>query len=187
VKPRRKSLRRATIATLFATLTGTLVACSTANVTADQAELANLREWNKVPRSTPFAFVSAFDRYCISGAPGVAAMDAPLRTAGYVPLPNWTDPATRAYLSDDRRPAVVIGQRSCMIRARARTDQTATFARYVATAFPDAEPLTPRKLGRHVEAGWRIDAPGPAIIATERRLDLNTYTFSAILFRGRTE
>ena len=160
-----------------------LAGCSPHNVGPDQAELATMREWNKVPRSSPTAFVTAFRSYCLGGRSGRAAIEPKLRKAGYVPLPNRSDPQRRAYVVDDTRPLVAIGPNVCIVRAKSRSGQTQKFRSFVAGNFPNARPLPPRSLSRNTEQAWRVTGTDSGIIATQRTSDGGGFLYSAIFFR----
>lgn len=153
-----------------------LAACSNAAPTPDRLELATIPRWREVPKSTPAQLVTAFDRFCVEGAPGMAAQDARLRAAGYVPKVRATAHRPALYVVDDRRPAVAVSDRICAVRAIARTGQRERVNRYVAQTYPTARPLARDGLSRDVEQAW---ATGSGIIATTRNLwagNVTTYT-----------
>ncbi len=153
-----------------------LAACSNAAPTPDRLELATIPRWREVPKSTPAQLVTAFDRFCVEGAPDMAARDADLRAAGYVPKVRATTTRPALYVVDDRRPAVAVSDRLCAVRAIARTGQRERVNRYVADTFPAARPLARDGLSRDVEQAWTIEG---GIIATTRNLwagNVTTYT-----------
>ncbi|WP_299968269.1 hypothetical protein [uncultured Roseobacter sp.] len=156
---------------------GLLAGCAGQNVSADRAELENMWRGFLAPKSTPKQMVTAFDDFCISGPRD----EAGLRAAGYVPLPQRVAGA-RAWVVDDRRPAVALSDRMCVVHAKARTGQTAAFAGYVAETFPTAVATDPAPFGKDIEAVWQV--PGPAIIATERRRDVDFFVYTLIHYRA---
>ena len=160
-----------------------LTACSTGPVSPDTAELANIRQSYQVPRSSPAAFVRAFNTYCLNGPTDPGAAETRLRSAGYVPLPGRQRSSARAFVADDLRPLVAVSDRMCLVRAKARTGQTERLERHITSALPNATAVDPKAFGPTIEQAWRV--PGPAIVATERQFDVNVYTYSAIYFRER--
>lgn len=160
-----------------------LAACSADGITSDQAELANIAQFHMVPKSSPRQLVSAFDRYCARGPVGVVAADAQLRKAGYVPLPV-RHKGTKAYVVDDRRPAVARSARMCMVQAKARTGQTDRFQRYMKKNFPKAVAVDPAPLGRGIDRAWNVPGNPGFLIATQRRVDLDRHIYALILFRA---
>ncbi|MBZ0127689.1 MAG: hypothetical protein K8F59_01105 [Rhodobacteraceae bacterium] len=161
-----------------------LAGCTAGGLGPDAAERANIYPANIVPRSSPSALVMAFDRHCVNAGPTLAAQDGDLRAAGYVPAVDTPRNGARLYVVDDRRPAVAISARMCLVQAMARTGQTERAHAYVAETFPEAKPIGTADLGRHVEQAWAI--PG-GILATERRMDAsNRSRYSIILFRPGT-
>jgi len=153
-----------------------LAACTDAPPPPDRLELATIPRWREVPKSTPAQLVAAFDRFCVEGAPDMAARDAELRAAGYVPKLRASAGRPALYVVDDRRPAVAVSDRLCAVRAVARTGQTERVNRYVADTFPAARPVSTDGLARDVEQAW---ATGGRLIATARNLwagNVTTYT-----------
>ncbi len=155
-----------------------LTACSAQGVSSDTAELRNMWRANLVPKSSPALMVSAFDRFCAQGPRD----DATLRAAGYVPLPERS-PGARAYVIDDRRPAVAVSERMCVVQAESRTGQTARFQNYVTATYPGARPIDPAPLGRNIEQAWSLPTDPPSLIATERTVSLGWYRYALIFFR----
>ncbi|MBZ0123214.1 MAG: hypothetical protein K8F31_04950, partial [Roseovarius sp.] len=153
-----------------------LAACSNAAPPPDRLELATIPRWREVPKSTPAQLVGAFDRFCTDRTPGMAAQDARLRAAGYIPKVRASAGRPALYVVDDRRPAVAVSDRICAVRAVARTGQRERVDRYVAATFPAARPLARDGLSRDVEQAWTIEG---GIIATTRNLwagNVTTYT-----------
>ncbi|MGX9356569.1 hypothetical protein ACS3SW_15810 [Roseobacteraceae bacterium S113] len=159
-----------------------LTACGP-EIRPDRAELVNMRFSNQVPKSSPAQLVGAFDRHCINGENTREAQEAELRAASYVPRPTKND--VQLFLVDNRRPAVALTDRICMVKARSRTGQTERFTNYVAETFPDATPLDKSTFSTRLENAWAVRDPAPGIIATERRVDRgNETTYALIHFRA---
>lgn len=174
---RRKPLQWALLA-CWATLT----ACSSQNVSPDTAELRNIKWSNQVPKSKPHQITQAFDRYCTHGPRDAKASEAKLRKAGYVPLPEKVR-GIKAFVIDDRRPAVAVSSKMCLVQADSRTGQITRFRNYVAKTFPDARPIDPEPLGKNIEQAWQIPSDPPALIATERTESFGWYRYAIILYR----
>lgn len=172
-RARRKRVGAALLAGGFV-----LAACSAQGISPDTAELRNMWRSNLVPKSSPALMVSAFDRFCAQGPRD----DATLRAAGYVPLPNRA-PGARAYVIDDRRPAVAVSDRMCVVQAESRTGQTARFQNYVTATYPGARPIDPAPLGKSIEQAWSLPTNPPSLIATERTVSLGWYRYALIFFR----
>ncbi|MEM6888657.1 MAG: hypothetical protein AAF636_11015 [Pseudomonadota bacterium] len=154
----------------------TLAACAPDGLSpADRAELDNMLRVNLVPKSTATEMVTAFDDFCVASPR--AQTEQALRGAGYIPLPDRAEGA-RAFAVDDRRPVVAFSDRMCVVRAKARSGQTDRFAAYVAETFPDAQPADPARFGDDIEAAWLV--PGPSVVATERRRDIDFFVFTLI-------
>lgn len=169
------------IALFLVSLFAVLAACG-GPITPDQAELANIRRSHLVPKSSPNQMIRAFDRFCINGPADPAQADVQLRAASYVPVPA-RQRGTRAYVVDDKRPAVARSARMCMVQVKARTGQADKMQRYIAKNFPDAQPLDPAPLGRGIEQAWRV--PGPGLIATRRAMDADWHIYTLLLYRER--
>lgn len=146
-----------------------LAACTT-DATPDRLEIANMYPWNVVPKSSPSALVRSFERFCLDGPGSAAALDAPLRRAGYVPLPAQAG-RPRTYLVDDRRPDVLVSDSGCMVAAESRTGQTERARRAVAERFPAARPVAPQRVGRNVEDAWLLPAPDGRVVFTLRQIE----------------
>lgn len=159
-----------------------LSACSPQNVSPDTAELRNMWRANLVPKTSPAVMVRAFDRFCVEGPQDAAGSEASLRAAGYVPLPETT-PNIKAYVIDDRRPAVAVSDKMCLVQAESRTGQTTRFQNYVTATYPDARAIDPAPLGKDIEQAWSVPSDPPAIIATERTVSLGWYRYALILYR----
>lgn len=154
-----------------------LAACADGLSPADRSELDNMWRGNLAPKSSPANLVAAFDRFCVQ--PPRAQAEAALRAAGYIPLPERAQGA-RGWVVDDSRPAVALSGTMCVVRAKSRSGQTDRFNDYVTRAFPQASPADPAAFGDAIEAAWAV--PGPAIVATERRRDLDFFIFSLIYY-----
>lgn len=103
-------------------------------------EFANMRPSNIVPNSTASAFVGAFERFCLDGGRGIAAISARLRAADYVEAPPRGQAGIRVFVVDDRRPMVQVSEdgRFCAVAARARTGQSARVESMISRRFPGA-------------------------------------------------
>lgn len=144
----------------------TLCACDTDGVSPDAAELANIGNRNVVPKSTPAAFVSAFNQFCVTGERDVQSREMRLRRAGYVSAISRPDNGIELFLVDDRRPAVVLSDTMCLVQAVSRTGQTERARRYIADTFPDARRLDTDQFEKEVEDAWRVASD--AIVTTLR-------------------
>jgi hypothetical protein len=170
--------QRAAPAALACAASLALAACAPAGLSpADRAELDNMWRVSLVPKSTSGQMVTAFTDFCLD-APR-PEIEAVLRRADYVPLPERTAGA-RGWVVDDRRPAVAVSDSMCVVRARSRSGQTAAFANLVKARFPNARPLDPGDLGADIEAAWQISRAG--IVATERRRDIDFFIYSLIYY-----
>ena len=158
-----------------------LAACSTEPVSPDAAEFANAWRSNLVPKSSPSALIGAFDRFCVSRPSNV---DATLRRAGYVPVPGSKRGDARAYIVDDRRPAVAVGDQICMVEAKSRTGQTDRMQGYMRERFPDTRPLSVKSFGMNIEQAWSVGSE--AIVATQRERDVYFYKYRLIFYQHRT-
>ena len=144
-----------------------LAGCSVDGISPDQAEVNNMWEVHKVPKSAPAAFVRTFDRFCANGAASRSDLDRDLRGANYVPLTAKPRKGVRVYVVDNRRPAVAVSDTMCLVQAKSRTGQTDRVRHYVADNFPNAQPTDASQLGRDVEQAWVL--PDNRIVATQRR------------------
>lgn len=159
-----------------------LTGCSdAAQPQADRLELATIPHWKEVPKSSPSQFVRTFERFCANRSAGMAAMDATLRKAGYVPKVAASARRPAIYVVDDRRPAVVVGERICGVRAVSRTGQTERMNRYVAAAFPEARPVGTQGFSTDVEQVWQIE--GGMIATTRNDWVGNRSAYTVALFR----
>jgi len=159
-----------------------LTGCSAAALGPDALEIANIRHYNEVPRSSPTAMVRAFDRFCVNRPATLQASDAQLRAASYVPTRKQAGSGVRLYLVDDKRPAVAISRNMCLVQAATRTGQTEMLRAYTAKAFPDARPMSPDDFGEDIEQAWAVPGNPPAIIATQRRLEPGNRSRYALIF-----
>jgi len=167
--------RRALI--LFSAL-AVLSGCADSGLSpADRAELDNMWKAFLVPKSSAAQMVTAFDDFCVKTPRG--GVEAALRDARYVPLPDRTEGA-RAWVVDNYRPAVAVSDKMCVVRAKARTGQTNAFQQYIAEQFPDARPVTPALFGEDIEEAWQVS--DKALVATERRRDIDFFIYSLIYY-----
>ncbi len=159
-----------------------LAGCTTAGLGPDALEIANIRHYNEVPRSSPAALVRAFDRFCVNRPKDPDAADALLRGASYVPLRKRSGSDARVYLVDDRRPAVVLGRNICLVQAKSRTGQTEKTRAFVAGAFPGARPMSPESFAEDIEQAWIVPGDPPVVIATQRRLEPGNKSRYSLIF-----
>ena len=161
-----------------------LGACSADPLDSDTLELATMRDSNIIPKSSPGQLRRVFDRFCVKGTGNPDALDTQLRAASYVPMRRGQTAAARTsrlYVVDDRRPAVIVSDRICGVRAISRTGQTEEINSYITNAFPKARPMATDRLNRDVEQAWQID---DGIIATTRNRWIgNRSAFTVLLFR----
>ncbi|MBA86276.1 hypothetical protein ACSSNL_07385 [Thalassobius sp. S69A] len=162
-------------------LTMLVAGCVEPDLGPDAAELANIRKSNIVPKSSASAFVKTFDKFCVTGPAAPAAKEALLRDAGYVPLRAPINGA-RAFVSDDRRPAVAFSDRSCMVYARSRTGQTNRVNRYMRATFPQAVALDPATAGRSFEQVWQVSDSPAALVGSSRHNDGGNRTRFALSY-----
>ena len=158
-----------------------LTGCSSAMPDADTLELATIKHWKEVPKSHPTTFVKAFDRFCTNRPEGMAAMDTLLRQANYVPKPQVNPGGPTVYVVDDRRPAVVVNDTVCGVRATSRTGQTERVRRYISETYPNARPVSTEPFSSDVEQAWQI--PGGMIATTRNDWVGNRSAYSVVLFR----
>ncbi|WP_323035495.1 hypothetical protein [Pararhodobacter sp.] len=142
--------------------------------THEQYEYANLRPSNIVPKSSPAALVTAFERFCLDGGRDVSLVSQRLRRADYVAAPRDADSEVMAFVVDDRRPMVLLSRdgRYCAVAAESRTGQTARITAMLARRFPGARPVDNRSEAAGVPvAGITVQTTGSnAGIVTLRRL-----------------
>ena len=134
-----------------------LAACSASPAySPDAYELGNLDPANQIPKSSPAQLADTFKRVCLDGPADFVAAEAALRGAGFVPYPTRGDYVT--FVSDDRRPAILISRRGegCAVAALSRTGQAERLSALVAQSFPDAVTLDPTSLGRDLERAWKV-------------------------------
>jgi hypothetical protein len=136
--------------------------------TPEVFELANMRPSNVVPKSSPKALVSAFQKYCLNGPHDPARVAASLRAADFVAVPNASSNGVSAFVVDDSRPMVMISQngRTCAVAAAARTGQTARIRSMIAGQFPQARPVDPATVSPNTELA--VNAPGTGVIFVQR-------------------
>jgi hypothetical protein len=155
-----------------------LTACAPAGLSpADRAELDNMWRASLVPKSTSEQLVSAFADFCLDTPR--AQVETVLRDADYVPLPERTAGA-RGWVVDDRRPAVAVSDKMCVVRAKSRSGQTAAFANLVEKRFPNARPLDPEDFGENIEAVWQVSQE--RLVASERQRDIDFFIYSLIYY-----
>lgn len=169
---------------LTALLAGGLGACSSEAPSADRLELATIWPGNVIPKSTPRELVTAFDAICVK-TNGPAAQETALRNAGYVPTNTTRGEVRQVFVIDNRAPAIALSPTMCIARATARTGQSNAVGRYVADAFPTAQPLDPDDFSVDIEQAWSVDG---GILATARnRWVGNRSAYSMILFQPTAE
>lgn len=127
-----------------------LAACKP-TLTSDEYELRNIKPSNIVPKSSPKALVSAFERFCLD-AGNRSDIRATLRASDYVPVPDKVG-THQVWLVDDLRPAVLLNDTDCMVMAQSRTGQTERVKAVVAKRFPQARPVA----GSNFESLWSQD------------------------------
>ena len=151
-----------------ATLAG-LSACDVPATTSDTYELANIDPRNVIPKSTPKAFVAAFEKYCLDEGPNTAAIERALRSTDYVRVPG--NSALRSWVVDDKRPAVVVAANglSCAVAAQARTGQTERVREMVSSRFPGAIAVPANMKPAGMESLWLVDADKNVFVFTKRR------------------
>jgi hypothetical protein len=155
-----------------------VAACAPAGLNpADRAELDNMWRAYLVPKSTSDQLVSAFSDFCLD-APR-AEVETVLRNADYVPLPDRRAGA-QGWVVDDRRPAVAVSDKMCVVRAKSRSGQTAAFANLIETRFPNARPLDREDFGENIEAVWQVSRA--ALVASERERDIDFFIYSLIYY-----
>lgn len=149
-----------------------LLSACTSNVPADSYELANIEAGNIIPKSSPTAFVTAFETFCLPGVDDPAALPGHLRAADYVEFPEQGERPFRMFVVDDRRPAVAIAVTAdgvfCGVTAESRTGQTTRVQASVAENFPAAMPVDPATVSRKAEQVWSVGGASPMTIFTLR-------------------
>ena len=159
-----------------------LAGCTSAGLDPDALEFANIWPGNTVPKSSPGAFIRAYDKYCVNGPRDRDRADALLRNANYVRTSQQARNGVRVYAVDNNRPLVALSQNMCLIEAYSRTGQTVKFGDYVARTFPGATPMTPSKLGRTIEQAWLVPGNPAAIVATKRDLEPGNHSRYALIY-----
>ncbi|MEO1025279.1 MAG: hypothetical protein AAFX07_06955 [Pseudomonadota bacterium] len=159
-----------------------LVGCA-GPTTTDQTELLNIKLSNRLPKSSPSQFVAAFDKYCVEEK-SPSARESLLRNANYVPVAPKRPNEPQVFPVDDRRPAVVVSDRLCSVRALSRTGQTQRLSSYIEEKFQIFQPLPRNFVGSEVEQLWQIADYKPALIATDRGHTIDGLTTYAVtIFR----
>ncbi|MEO0774673.1 MAG: hypothetical protein AAFZ04_16005 [Pseudomonadota bacterium] len=133
-----------------------------------------------IPKSTPRELVTAFDAFCVK-TNGTAAQEATLRNAGYVPTNTTRGEVRQVFVIDNRAPAIAISDTMCIARATARTGQSNAVGRYVAEAFPTAQPLKRDDFSVDIEQAWAI--PGGILATARNRWIGNRSSYSVIYFQ----
>jgi hypothetical protein len=161
-----------------------LTACGPGAPGPDAAELRETWGPNYVPRSSAAAFVGVFDSVCSEAAADARELRA--RQLGYVPAQAPREGgAARLFVVDDRRPALRLGTRLCMVEAISRTGQTQRVRDYVGAAHSDAQPVGAPPTGQQVEQMWLL--PEGGLIATRRWRDgENLIRYALIRFTEAT-
>ncbi|UWQ33624.1 hypothetical protein K3555_03645 [Leisingera sp. M527] len=159
--------------------------CASLNLGPDAYELANIKDSNIVPKSSPTAFVKTFDKFCTKGPRDSQAAERLLRASSYVPLRRRARNGGRVYVVDDRRPAVAVSSRGCMVQAHSRTGQTERVRRYVAAAFPSAVRVPADRLKQHrFEEAWVLSGDQHGIVATRRTVESGNHSnYALVLYR----
>lgn len=142
------------------------------DVGSDVFELANMRESNIVPKSSPATLVKTFNSFCVDRIGQANTIATALVAADYVAVPKNAQAAIRTYVVDDTRPMVMVADNSravtCAVAAESRTGQTTRVARFLAETYPQAVALDPAKIGRQTETAWIINDNPLTVIFTAR-------------------
>ena len=151
----------------------TFIAACTPTVSPDNAELlelANIRESNIVPKTSPTRLVSTFRDYCIETGAEPGRVAAVLKASDYNEVPTRASDPVRLFVVDDTRPAVLVMRkgRGCAVAAESRTGQTSRIERMVASDFPGATRLDPQRLGQSVERAWAVTGKTEGVIFVQR-------------------
>ena len=155
----------------LALTTALLASCGTGPTAGPGAiELANIRPWNIVPKSSPRQLITAFRRYCLADTQTQAR--AALRSSDYVKTRNRGG-GIETYVVDDRKPAVMLtrnaGGSGCAVVAAARTGQNNRFADFVVAEFPKVVPVDPRRISARTENAWLAAGPSGGILYVQRQ------------------
>jgi hypothetical protein len=139
-------------------------------VTPEVLELANMRLSNVVPKSSPAALVRSFEQFCLSQKRMPVDIKAALRSADYVEAPSVEPNGTTAFVVDDRRPMVILGDdgQLCAVGAQSRTGQTARIHRMINRRFPEAQVLEPASVSNNTEYAVRTHGAHGDIIFLQR-------------------
>jgi len=137
---------------------------------AEALELANIRETNIVPKTSPARLVAHFTDYCVETRADPARVRAKLRAADYVEVPSRASSPVRSFVVDDSKPAVLLMREGlgCAVAAESRTGQISRIERMIASDFAQAMPVDPRRLGRSVERAWAVSGPVDGVIFVQR-------------------
>jgi hypothetical protein len=133
-------------------------------------ELANIDDWNLVPKSSPARFVAGFERFCLDTPPLPATVAAALRGADYVPVPERRADGVTTFVVDDSRPMVMLlaNGRGCAVAAESRSGQTERLRAMVGRRFPEATSIDPALVGRNTETAWLAPGPNGGIVFVQR-------------------
>jgi hypothetical protein len=139
-------------------------------VSPELYEFANMRQSNIIPKSSPSAFVRAFDSFCLQGGKTAAAVAQKLRAKDYVAAPRLPGSQQTAFVVDDSRPMVVVADNGkfCAVAARSRTGQTAKVRAFVARRFGSAPAVEHALPG--VEMLRRSGGANAGLIVLKRRI-----------------
>lgn len=131
----------AILGVFFGCTTARTVSGSSIPASAEFLEFANMRQSNRVPKSTGAALVGAFERFCLDTGRGAAAIASALRRADYVAAPRNEGDVMTAFVVDDRRPMVQVADNGqfCAVVAEARTGQSARIQRLMVHQFSGAQ------------------------------------------------
>lgn len=144
-----------------------LLSGCTADLTADDYEVRNMNPDNIVPKSSPKAFIAAFESFCLDPQ-SRAAVRAKLRANDYVPAPRKLG-AMEVWVVDDRRPAVLLNDKDCAVLAESRTGQTERVKALVGDRFPEAAPVTDPRF----ENLWQVEDADRRTLIFIRRIQPN--------------
>ena len=164
-------LRQTICVTVLAAFTVTSACAIGGGVTPSMFELANIWQYNIIPKSSPRSLVTAFDRYCVGYADRLSTVRPALLDADYVLVPTTRQPALDTYVVDDRRPMVMVAPQaaSCAVAAESRTGQSHRATTYVADRFANAREIPPADIGPNVERAWLTQDANPLVVFTMRQ------------------
>jgi hypothetical protein len=147
-------------------------ACSNAGTPPEAFEIANMRESNFIPKTSPTAFVNVFNRYCVSGSRDTAAIAEALKLIDYVALRETGSGRFEYLVVDSLNPLVTLSQPQdpymCAVTAESRAGQTNAVDRYIAANHPNAVPLSPKTINPTAEQAWLVGTNPRTIILTLR-------------------